>query len=165
MAMTPPGPGGAAGGAAAPPLSPTSPETLAAAMHAGAPAPAPPAPAPAVAAPPGASGAAPPTTSPASPYSDLPADLPHHYQLLDVADRQLKQAIATGGFYKEPEVLAGLRHIEGQLSKIIATYARGGDKGPLEAPAIQVGTQDDQEGEAGPAVPIGDEETSEDVEA
>ncbi len=112
---------------------------------------------------PAPAGPPPSAPSPVSPYSDLPADLPHHYQLLDVADRQLKQAIATGGFYKEAEVLAALRHIEADLAKIISAYARGSKGGPMEAPAVQTGVEDD-EGDTGPAVPIGDDDDTGDLE-
>jgi hypothetical protein len=126
-----PGPAGAPAGGA-PPAAATSPATIAAAMGASTPPPGAPAPGPPMSGPsPAAAG-----PSPASPYADLPADLPPHYQLVDVADRYLKQAIATGGFYREPEVLAAIRHHQAGLAKLIAAYARGGGKGPLEAPAV-----------------------------
>jgi len=84
----------------------------------------------------------------AAPYQDLSTQLPHHYQLLDVAASTLKQAINSGGFYKTPEVLAGVRHIESQLSQIIANYASGKGSRFLEAPTSSPSMSDSRKGDS-----------------
>lgn len=60
-----------------------------------------------------------------SPYTDLSAKMPHAYQLLDVAARSMQMAIETGGFYKQPTVLAGVRKLESDTRRIIQSYAKG----------------------------------------
>ncbi|GAC1428978.1 MAG: hypothetical protein NVSMB5_23590 [Candidatus Velthaea sp.] len=56
------------------------------------------------------------------------------YQLLDVAARTMKMAMETGGFYKTPAVLAAVRQMEADLTKIITSYSDASDKKTLEAP-------------------------------
>ena len=76
-----------------------------------------------------------PTPASPTPFTDLSDKLPHHYQLLDVAASTIEQAINSGGFYKEPKVLAGVRSIHGQLAAMISNGAgRGGSAGPMDGP-------------------------------
>jgi len=86
---------------------------------------------------------------PASPYTDLTDKLPHHYQLLDVACSTIEQAINSGGFYKEPKALAGIRSIYSQLSQIVANRAREGQLGGSvpEGPATPPMSETDEPGD------------------
>ena len=70
---------------------------------------------------------------PGSPFVDLVDKLPAHYQLLDVSASMIEQAINTGGFYREPKILAGVREIHSQLSSVIANRTREGKFGAPEA--------------------------------
>ena len=70
-------------------------------------------------------------------FQDLSTEMPHHYQLFDAADRLMKVAINTGGFYKQPKELAVAQEIQRQTSQFIANYGRANlaPKGSMEAPA------------------------------
>jgi hypothetical protein len=63
------------------------------------------------------------------PFTDLSEEMPHEYQLLDVASRTIKKAVETGSFYKEPEMLAGLREIIKDIDRMVVSYndRRGAD--------------------------------------
>jgi len=74
-----------------------------------------------------------PTPPVQAPFLDLSAAMPPHYQLVDAAVTFLRQAINTGGFYQEPEVLAVIRENERSLDKVVSAYARGRSSEP-EAP-------------------------------
>lgn len=83
-------------------------------------------PAPPMAAPPGPAPGGLPLT--ASPYADLSAKMSHGFQLLDAAARTVKMAMDTGSFYRQPEVLAAVRQIEQNLTKLVRNYAHSEDK-------------------------------------
>jgi hypothetical protein len=76
-----------------------------------------------------------PSPANASAFSDLSAKMPHAYQLLDAAERTITMAIETGGFYKQPDVLAGVRKLSSDLRKIIQGYAKSGDSDGIARPA------------------------------
>lgn len=62
-----------------------------------------------------------------SPFHDVSQDLAHHWQMVDGACRIIKRALATGGFYKQPEARAHLQeHVRG-LDHLIHEYSRAGD--------------------------------------
>ncbi len=79
-----------------------------------------------------------------SPFQYLSPSLPPHYQLLDVAVSFFKKALQTGGFRKEPEVEAGIMHLESEGSQLISNYVRGAKGKIMEAPATV--EQDSEEG-------------------
>lgn len=84
-------------------------------------------------------------------FQDLSAEMPHHYQLFDAADRLMKSAISTGGFYKQPKELAVATEIQRQTSQFIANYGRAssGPKGSMEAPANLPMVSETEESEPG----------------
>lgn len=49
--------------------------------------------------------------------------MPHAFQLLDAAKRTMSMAVETGGFYKMPKALAGIRALMDDLGTIINSYA------------------------------------------
>jgi hypothetical protein len=69
-----------------------------------------------------------------SAFADLSAKMPHAYQLLDAAERTMQMAIETGGFYQQPDVLAGVRKLSADLRKIIQGYAKAGETEPIPRP-------------------------------
>jgi hypothetical protein len=79
--------------------------------------------------------AMPSQAAPSQQFRDLRADLPPHYQLLDLAERTIRQAIETGGFYKTPTTLAAVTEIDRDLQQLIAAFVRGSRA--IEAPATE----------------------------
>jgi len=73
--------------------------------------------------------------------------MPPAYQLLDVAHVTISQAVQSGGFYREPEVLAGVRHIHAELGKIITNYTRDKKRGKAEPPKAAPAAADSPAGQ------------------
>jgi len=72
--------------------------------------------------------------------------MPPAYQLLDVAHVTISQAIQSGGFYREPEVLAGVRHLHLELGKLITNYTRNKKNGRAEPPKASPSAADSPAG-------------------
>jgi hypothetical protein len=49
--------------------------------------------------------------------------MPPHWQLVDVATRNLMSSLQTGGFYKQPPVYAALKDIINTLTRLISSYS------------------------------------------
>ena len=80
------------------------------------------------AAPPGPPPMAPPPPPPmASPqpnlYSDLSVSMPPHWQLIDVASRNIQAGLQTGGFYQDPPTYAALKEVHSTLLRLISAYS------------------------------------------
>lgn len=85
--------------------------------------------------------------------------MPPAYQLLDVAHVTISQAIQSGGFYREPEVLAGVRHLHGELGKIISSYAKNKKTTRAEPPKASPVAADSPAGsETAGSEPMSDDE-------
>lgn len=68
-------------------------------------------------------------------FQDVSQELPHHWQMVDGANRILKRALKTGGFYQEPEASAHLKQIASDTDQLIARYSqRGSQMGPSSQP-------------------------------
>ncbi len=65
-----------------------------------------------------------------SPYVDLSIRLPNHWQLVDVACRNIRSAIDTGGFRKTPKVAAAVRQIEADLTRLVSAYSASAGRAP-----------------------------------
>jgi hypothetical protein len=91
-----------------------------------------------------------------SPYTDLSTKMEPCYQILDIAAREIKRAMDTGGFYRTPAVLAAVRQIEGDLRKVISAYAEAqAQQKTFEAPIAEA-TQGAGEGDEYADAPGGD---------
>ncbi len=67
-----------------------------------------------------------PPVQPPSAFTDLSADLPVGWQLIDVMIRTGNDAIATGQFRRTPAVAAALQSVISQLSRLLSAYSSGG---------------------------------------
>jgi len=82
-------------------------------------------------------GAAPSPFSP--PFTDLSTKLAPAWQLVDAGITCFESAINTGGLYRQPEALAGVREIVQQSKDLMANYGQGAeDQGaPKAQPALE----------------------------
>lgn len=49
--------------------------------------------------------------------------MPPHWQLVDVAQRNIMASLQTGAFYKQPPVYAALKDIANTLTRLISSYS------------------------------------------
>jgi hypothetical protein len=49
--------------------------------------------------------------------------MPPHWQLIDVASRNILSGLQTGGFYDDPPVYAALKSLYDDLVKLISAYS------------------------------------------
>lgn len=100
----------------------------------------------------GAPAPSPAPVPPAAPFQDLSAELSDAWQLIDLAARVIKKGLITGGLYQQPEALAAIRAVEGDLDKIISTYSKqGATMGPT--PASGPAVSDSVEPSSSPEMP------------
>jgi len=82
-------------------------------------------------------GAAPPVglPPPPSPFTDLSVSLPPEWQLVDVSARNLQSALNTGAFYNDPPTQAALKHIHGEMLRLISAFSGSGRPTSVETSA------------------------------
>lgn len=58
---------------------------------------------------------------------DVSDKMSHAFQILDLSQRFMEQALGTGQLYQQPDVLAHIRAMSNDLKKIITKYAKSSD--------------------------------------
>lgn len=80
-----------------------------------------------------------------SPFVDLSNQMPPHWQLVDVATRNIRSALNSGGFRQTPKVAATIKEIESTLVRLISAYSAN----PGRAPGVAAPPADTERGAPG----------------